>query len=140
LPEVLSLAHLLIVVSAEGAAKSSPSTVALKSLFKAEADKALAAAKAAFGGGGDVSQIPSKELPASALAAGMGVLDLFVLAGLAASKGEARRLVQQGGAVVNDKRIDDEKAVVDETSLDADGALTLRAGKKRVFRLVVARG
>ncbi len=106
----------------------------------AEADKALAAAKAAFGGGGDVSQIPSKELPASALAAGMGVLDLFVFAGLAASKGEARRLVQQGGAVVNDKRIDDEKAVVDETSLDAGGALTLRAGKKRVFRLVVARG
>jgi tyrosyl-tRNA synthetase len=104
-----------------------------------EADKALAAAKAAFGGrgaGGDIDQVPSKEVPRSELAAGMGVLDLFVLSGLAASKSEARRLVQQGGAVVGDRKVEDENARVDASWLDAEGALFLRAGKKRVFRIL----
>jgi len=103
---------------------------------KDEADKALAAAKAAFGGGGDIGQIPSKTLPRSQIEAGIGVLDLFVLAGLAASKSEARRLVQQGGAVVNERKVEDEKTLVDGSWLSADGALMLRAGKKRVFRIV----
>jgi tyrosyl-tRNA synthetase len=105
---------------------------------KEEADKALAAARAAFGGaaGGDMSQVPSKEMPRSELEAGIGALDLFVLAGLASSKSEARRLVQQGGAVVNDRKVEDEKASIDASWLDAEGALFLRAGKKRVFRLI----
>jgi len=108
---------------------------------KDEADKALAAAKAAFGvaGGaanGDISQIPSKTVPRSEIAAGIGVLDLFVLAGLASSKSEARRLVQQGGAVVNDRKVEDEKAMIDASWLDAEGSLMLRAGKKRVFRIL----
>jgi tyrosyl-tRNA synthetase len=108
----------------------------------AEADKALAAAKAAFGGakgaGGDVSQVPSSTVSRVDFAKGMGVLDLFILAGLASSKSEARRLVQQGGASINEKRIEDEKAVIDASWLDADGALLLRAGKKRVFRIVAS--
>ncbi|MBL8966991.1 MAG: tyrosine--tRNA ligase [Spirochaetaceae bacterium] len=105
---------------------------------KDEADKALAAAKAAFGGAaaGDVSQIPSKILARAELGKGMGVLDLFVYSGLVPSKSEARRLVQQGGAVVNDRKIEDEKTVVDTGWLDAEGALMLRAGKKRVFRIL----
>jgi tyrosyl-tRNA synthetase len=104
---------------------------------EAEADRALAAAKAAFGsGGGDMSQVPSKEVPAADIAAGIGVLDLFVLATLAASKSEARRLVQQGGAIVNDRKVEDEKTLVDSSWLDAEGALVLRAGKKRVFRII----
>jgi tyrosyl-tRNA synthetase len=101
-----------------------------------EADKAQAAAKAAFGGGGDMDQVPAKELARSEIAAGIGILDLFVLAGLAASKSEARRLVQQGGAVVNDRKVEDEKASIDASWLDAEGALLLRAGKKRVFRII----
>lgn len=105
-----------------------------------EADKARAAAAAAFGGGGgDLGQVPSKSLPFSDIAAGIGVLDLFVLAGLAASKSEARRLVQQGGAIVNDRKVEDEKAVIDAPWLDSEGALMLRAGKKRVFRIVASR-
>jgi tyrosyl-tRNA synthetase len=106
----------------------------------AEADKALAAAKAAFGGGGDVSQIPSKELPAAQLSEGMGVLDLFAYSGLVASKSEARRLVQQGGAAVNGRRVDDEKTIIDGSWLDGEGTLVLRAGKKRVFRIIIGRG
>ena len=102
-----------------------------------EADKALAAAKAAFGGaGGDIGQVPSKALPRSDLARGIGALELFVLAGLASSRNEARRLVQQGGAVVNERKVVDEKALIDETWLDSEGALVLRAGKKRVFRII----
>ena len=103
-----------------------------------EADKAQAAAKAAFGGSGegDLGQVPSKVLPRARLDAGIGALELFVLAELAASKSEARRLVQQGGAIVNDRKISDEKAMIDSSWLDGSGALMLRAGKKRVFRIV----
>jgi len=105
---------------------------------KEEADKALAAAKAAFGaaGAGDLSQVPSKRIARVELAKGMGVLDVFLYSGLVPSKSEARRLVQQGGATINDRKIDDEKAVIDAGWLDAQGALMLRAGKKRVFRLI----
>jgi len=102
-----------------------------------EADKAQAAALAAFGGsaGGDLSHVPTKELPRTQIAAGIGVLDLFVLAGLSASKSEARRLVQQGGASINDRKVEDEKAEIDASWLDAEGTMLLRAGKKRVFRI-----
>ena len=109
---------------------------------KAEADKALAAAKAAFGGAGalgaDMSLVPSKDLPGADIAAGIDVLDLFVIAGLASSRSDARRLVQQGGATVNDRKIDDEKAVIDASWMEADGTLLLRAGKKRVFRIITS--
>lgn len=106
---------------------------------KDEADTALAAARAAFGAagaaGGDIDRVPSKSIARASLAAGMGVLDLFLYSGLVPSKSEARRLVQQGGAVVGERRIDDEKTLVDLDWLDSEGALMLRAGKKRVFRL-----
>ncbi len=100
------------------------------------ADQASEAAKAAFGGAGDIAKIPSRAMSRAELAAGYGVLDLFVFAGLADTKSEARRLVQQGGAIVNDRKIEDEKALVDVAWAE-DGALILRAGKKRVFRVVV---
>ncbi|MDR0877155.1 MAG: tyrosine--tRNA ligase, partial [Treponema sp.] len=70
---------------------------------KDEADKALSGAKAAFGGGargGDKSAMPQTELPRSRFEAGYKVVDLFTDAGLAPTKSEARRLVQQGGAFV----------------------------------------
>lgn len=102
----------------------------------AEADKALAGAKAAFGGGGDKSAMPTAELPRARFEAGYPVLDLFVDAGLAPSKSEARRLVQQGGAVVGDRSWTDEKAPVGAELLDAEGELVLRAGKKRFVRVV----
>lgn len=100
-----------------------------------EADKALKAARAAFGGGGDVEQIPSIAVGTDRLAKGLGVLDLFVEAGLADSKSEARRLIQQGGASVNGAKVVDESAVVDSSML-LEGAITLRAGKKRICRVV----
>ncbi len=101
-----------------------------------EADKALSGAKAAFGGGGDRSSMPTAELSRARFEAGYPVLDLFVDAGLAPTKSEARRLVQQGGAFVADAAWKDEKAPVGAGLLDPDGELVLRAGKKRYCRIV----
>jgi tyrosyl-tRNA synthetase len=103
---------------------------------KGEADKALNAAKAAFGGGGDVDQIPSLSVDLERLSKGIGILDLFVEAGLADSKSEARRLIQQGGATVNGIKVMGETSLVD-ASLLQDGAMMLKAGKKRICRVVL---
>lgn len=103
----------------------------------AEADKAQQAARAAFGGGaGDIGEVPSVAIASARLGAGIGVLDLFVEAGLASSKSEARRLVQQGGASVNGAKVEGEAAVFATKDLE-DGALFLRAGKKRVCRVIL---
>ena len=109
-----------------------------------EANKALEAAKAAFGGGAagagtssDRSSIPSIQLPEAKLREGIGVLDLFASTELCSSKGEARRLVQQGGARINEKKVADIEAVIDDSWAE-EGELLLRAGKKRYFRVVVS--
>ncbi|MFZ5859968.1 MAG: tyrosine--tRNA ligase [Spirochaetota bacterium] len=102
---------------------------------KEEADKALAAARAAFRGDGDAAQLPTIAIKRARLEAGIGVLDLFVEAGLVPSKNEARRLVQQGGASVNGQKVDNEKQVFTIAALQ-DGAMMLRAGKKRVARVI----
>jgi tyrosyl-tRNA synthetase len=107
-----------------------------------EADKALSGAKAAFGGeGGDKSAMPRVELPRAQFEAGYNIVDLFVDAGLAPSKSEGRRLVQQGGAFVSDpagslEAVTDVAAGVSAGDLDKDGELVLRAGKKRYCRVV----
>ncbi|MEN6499753.1 MAG: tyrosine--tRNA ligase [Rectinema sp.] len=103
-----------------------------------EADKALAAARAAFGGEGDATQLPTTEIDPVWLEAGIGVLDLFVASGLAPSKNEARRLIQQGGASVNGKKVEDEKHIYSTKDM-VEGAMMLRVGKKRVARLVLKR-
>ncbi|MCL1813327.1 MAG: tyrosine--tRNA ligase [Treponema sp.] len=103
---------------------------------KDEADKALAGAKAAFGGGGDRDAMPTVSLNRSKFEAGYNITDLFADAGLAATKSEARRLVEQGGAFVGSESISDVKAVVGADALDTAGELVLRAGKKRYCRVV----
>lgn len=109
---------------------------------KEEADKALAGAKAAFSGAGDKSAMPTVRLSRAMFDAGYGILDLFVDAGLAATKSEARRLVQQGGAFLSGlgggelEAIDDPAYYVGSDRLDGDSELLLRAGKKRFCRVV----
>lgn len=98
-----------------------------------EAEKAVAAAKAAFGNGGDRSAMPTVNV---AFGEGKGVIDLFFEAGLGSTKSDIRRLVEGGGCFVNDNKIADVKAVI--TKDDAkDGEMILRAGKKRIMRVVV---
>jgi len=105
---------------------------------KEEAEKALAGARAAFGGGGDKASMPTVSIPRARFDAGIGVIDLFFEAGLAGTKSDARRLVDQGGAVVADSAVTDVKAVIGASVLDADGETVLRAGKKKFVRVVTA--
>ncbi|MEM5780898.1 MAG: tyrosine--tRNA ligase, partial [Lawsonibacter sp.] len=74
---------------------------------KEEAEKAQAAAKALFVGGGDMSNVPTTSLTDADLTDGaIGVLDLMVRCKLAPSKKEARRLVEQGGVEVNGEKVE----------------------------------
>jgi tyrosyl-tRNA synthetase len=105
---------------------------------KEEADKAMAGAKAAFGGGegGDKSAMPQVKLPRAKFEAGYNVIDLFCDAELASTKSEARRLVEQGGAFINvcnkePQALSDIAATIGTEYLDKEGELILRAGKKR---------
>ena len=104
---------------------------------KEEADKAMAGAKAAFGGGGegDKSAMPHAELPRSKFEAGYNVVDLFSDAKLVSTKSEGRRLVEQNGAFVSIggslKAISNTADTIGAECLDAKGELVLRAGKKR---------
>jgi len=105
---------------------------------KEEADKALSGAKAAFGSGGsgDKTAMPGMEIKRSRFDSGYNIVDLFFDAGLVPSKGEGRRLVQQGGAFVSDadgqlKAFADTAFLIGADRLNEDGELILRAGKKR---------
>jgi tyrosyl-tRNA synthetase len=100
-----------------------------------EAKKALSGAKAAFTGGMDRSSMPTCEIPSSEWKPGIAVMDLYVRSGLCASKSEARRLIKEGGASVDEEKIVDENTVIGEAFL-TDGELVLRAGKKRFVRVI----
>jgi tyrosyl-tRNA synthetase len=80
--------------------------------------------------------VPETAMPRARLAAGVPVVDLLVETGLASSKSAARRLIQQGGASLNETRVPNLEAVVTSADLQ-DGALLLRAGKKHYHRVVV---
>ena len=93
-----------------------------------KAEKALEAARAVFGGSGSSDNMPTVAVESNEI----GVLDALTASGLAPSKGEARRLVQQGGVSVNDERISD----VNYKITVGDGVV-LRKGKKQFVKLTV---
>ena len=102
-----------------------------------EANKAQAAAKALFVGGGDDANMPTTEISAEQLTDGkIGILNLMVACKLAGSNGEARRLVQQGGVFVNDEKVPDHTFAVTEAML-SDG-VKIRKGKKVFHKAVLA--
>ncbi len=102
-----------------------------------EAAKAQAAAKALFAGGGDDANMPTTEITAGQLTDGsIGILNLMVACGLAASNGEARRLVQQGGVFVNDEKVPAISFTVTEAMLRE--GVKLRKGKKIFHKAVLA--
>ena len=101
------------------------------------ANKAKADSEALFAGaGGDLSAIPSSQLDRASLVPGIAFVELLVRTGLAESKNAARRLVQQGGAYLNNKPVADPNLVVKEDAIE-DGAILLRQGKKKYHRVVV---
>jgi tyrosyl-tRNA synthetase len=89
-----------------------------------------------FGAGAVSDAVPATALAAADLRAGIPAPDLFQQVGLCRSKSEARRLIAQGGAYVNDQPL----ASVDELVTDehlSEGTILLRAGKKRYHRVVI---
>ena len=99
-----------------------------------EAEKAKAASKALFAGGGDTEHMPTTELTNDDFGGGsIDVLTLLVKCGLAASKGEARRLVQQGGVSINDAKVESIDASFDADSLAGEGVI-IKKGKKIFHR------
>ena len=103
---------------------------------KEEAEKVLEGARAAFSGGGNKDAMPTANLSLSKLDEGIGIIDLFAEAGLASTKSDARRLVEQGGAFINEEKISDIKAIIGKEKLDKDNEMILRAGKKRFMRII----
>jgi tyrosyl-tRNA synthetase len=77
------------------------------------------------------ADVLSKQLPASALQAGLPIVDALFEAGLASSKGEARRTVSQGGAYVNNRRVEAADAVLTPANLASETVIVLRSGKKK---------
>ena len=100
-----------------------------------EAEKAKDAALSLFQGGGSSAHLPTVELDKSLFENGIGVLDLFTKSGLTSSNGDARRLVTQGGAEVNGKKVTDIKTVYSLSDAE-DGAFLLKSGKKKFMRVI----
>ncbi len=105
----------------------------------AAAQEAAEASRAAFetGDGADLSGVPSIPLSRGELEKGIPVVDLFVRAGLCATKSDARRLVSQGGAYVSRRNVTDINALVPPDAVE-EGVILLRAGKKRYVRVIVS--
>ncbi len=99
------------------------------------ADEARETSRAIFSGRGAGEAVPTSEVPLGELAAGIAAVELFQRAGLCRSRSDARRLIEQGGAYINDEAIADVEQTVTTADLQ-DGAILLRAGKKRYHRVV----
>jgi tyrosyl-tRNA synthetase len=84
-----------------------------------------------------VRGLPSVEIPADEIEAGLGVLTAFVKAGLVASTSEARRQIKGGGLMVNDQTVTDDRMVIGPRDLTG-GAVKLSLGRKRHVLLKVA--
>ena len=102
-----------------------------------EARKALEGARALFSSKADTDNMPSTELDESAFTDGkIGVIDLLSLTGLVPSKGEARRLIQQGGIAVDDVKITDVKAELAKEDF-AKGYVVIKKGKKVFHKAIL---
>ena len=102
------------------------------------AREAQAASRALFSGEGALESAPTTTIPAADFGAGLTVADLFMRAGLATGRGDARRLAAQGGASIDGERVEDMDRTMTAVDIPPDGLL-LRAGKKRYQRIIVER-
>jgi len=106
-----------------------------------EAEKARDAAKALFSGKGegDVDSVPAYRLSAEVLSEGIPAFILIADAGIVSSRSDARRLIKQGGAYLNDRRIEKFDQIITGEDFE-DGTLLLRLGKKRYMRVLSTGG
>ncbi len=103
---------------------------------EAEAQQAAQAAAAAFAGGDDAGGVPATGITKDRLAEGIPAFTLFNEVGLCKSGSEARRLINQGGGYLNDEKISAFDQAITLDDLGDDGAIWLRAGKKKHHRVV----
>lgn len=103
-----------------------------------EAEAARTASRSVFygQGAGEKESVPSATLKREELEAGVNILDLLVRSGLCSSKGEARRLVSQGGAYLDGEKVDSIEFVLDRAFAKSE-EIMLRKGKKRYFRFLI---
>ena len=101
-----------------------------------EANKAREASVALFAGGGDDSNMPTTHLEAAQVPAeGINVVDLMLLCGLAPSKGEARRLIQQGGVMADGEKVTAPAQLITPEALEK--GVKLRKGKKVYHKAII---
>ena len=102
-----------------------------------EANKAQQTARALFSGSGNLDNMPSYTLSKDDLTDGkIAVNDILFKAGMTKSKGEGRRLIEQGGVSVNDKKV---TSVVETVSADdfSDGSIIVKKGKKVFYKIIL---
>ena len=101
-----------------------------------EAKKAKEVSHSLFAGGGNSTDMPTTEIEETALTNGkIGVLDLMVAGKLAPSKSEAKRLVMQGGVLLDDVKVEQFTATVDAETLKA--GVVIRRGKKVFHKFIL---
>ena len=103
---------------------------------KEEADKALTATEVLFGKKGKGAEVPGTTISKDKFVENKNIIDMLSLLELITSKGEGRRLIQQGGIYINDERIDSIDYTLDDSDLE-DGSLMIRKGKKVYHKLIV---
>ena len=102
-----------------------------------EAEKAREAARALFGAGAASVNMPTTTIGEETFADGaVGVIDLLVLTKLAPSRGEARRLIEQGGVSVDDEKVDSFTASVSREAF-SKGYVVLKKGKKAFHKVLL---
>ena len=104
---------------------------------EAEAEKSLEAARAIFAGKGSSENMPTVSFTEADFADGkLAVTDALIRAEIAKSKGEGKRLIEQGGITVNDEKISDVFATIERSAFD-EGEVILKKGKKIFKKLII---
>jgi tyrosyl-tRNA synthetase len=98
---------------------------------RAAAEAAADTARRAFELGEAASSLPTVDIAATEVDAGIGVLNAFLKAGLVSGTGEARRQIEGGGLKVNDVAVVDPRATLSRADFNADGVAKLSLGKKK---------
>ncbi len=102
-----------------------------------EATKAQEAARAAFSGGGDMSNIPTTQMAASDFdGEGMGIVNLIKLLKLVPSNGEGFRTIEGGGLLINDEKVTNPKMMVTK-DMFIEGAIVIKKGKKTFHKVEI---
>ncbi|MPN05749.1 Tyrosine--tRNA ligase [bioreactor metagenome] len=102
-----------------------------------EAVKAQEAARAAFSGGGDLSNIPTTKMAAADFEGeGMGVVNLIKMLKLVPSNGEGFRTIEGGGLLINDEKVTNPKMMV-TTDMFKEGAIIIKKGKKTFHKVEI---